>query len=385
MPGDRAGTGRVYDKTLNLGGAQQIKKSAFTPVVKEPTVKISRGTKPFPKPEMPAPGETRSLWQRAMDKVPKFTFVKTPAAPAVKEPLLPGPDFFEAAKAEGTSYTPRAASGLGLSSKRIDKLFEVTDTVTRLIAPPVIAPRSSVRYLPKVTNALIGGLKTTPLLFIGERQVSVPGQILRPVEIPAEVSKSAAAIVQVPIVKTITIPAAVNISGVAAETIRVPTPEIVSRPQVPPGFPIIDPMTLMLKKKKKEKRKASRLFSLQIRTKGQYVPVPGLMVKGKALARGERIARQTPIASFKVVPTSKFISAPDVKFKPSPFFFRSYELKKGKPVQLKDEYIQRRRRRIFSTGEVAGISWKGAAATRTLGGQRRRAARQSMWKRSPAW
>jgi len=340
-----------------------------------------------------------------------FGSIKSVASPKVvpvKPTLKLGPDFWEAAKAEGSVYRG-GGSAVGRS-----KTLMVSEDVRRLSIPnmePVknawtseqlkvikavekIQPQFSSPLSLKTIQVRIPTVKTissslnlyklSPMLLLQQTQLPIQETVQRPMADTLQIPQTSSATLQsTTLIPSLVVPQTTVINTITTPGIKFPSKTTIQAPEVPPLVPIIDPEQFMKKKKKKELKRGSRLFQTQVRVKGKYVALPGFAVRGKALKKGERAALSSPIASFKIVPTRRVIAAPETKYKPSSFFFRDYSIKRGKPAPLKDEYIQRRRRRIWSTGEVAGTSWKGGKAVNTRASRKRSMGRMSQWNRRP--
>ena len=97
-------------------------------------------------------------------------------------------------------------------------------------------------------------------------------------------------------------------------------------------------------------RAQSKAYRLLVKRFGKYKPM-GEFTRGRALMKGERIAKTTLAASFKLEPTSKLLNKKDIDFAVGREF-RSYKIKKGKKVPLMDEFIQRRGTRLGTRSEV---------------------------------
>lgn len=109
-------------------------------------------------------------------------------------------------------------------------------------------------------------------------------------------------------------------------------------------------------------KKLAPAFVPFVKRRGVWRPVGPPLPKPKAVRRGEYVAATTAAASFKVVPTTKMVPAPKRKYIPAAKIFRPYKIKKGVPIPLFDEWIQRKTRRIISKGEVQEISMVGVRA-----------------------
>jgi len=106
-------------------------------------------------------------------------------------------------------------------------------------------------------------------------------------------------------------------------------------------------------------RKTEQAYITKVKKGGKWVSRGPASTKGGALRRGAKIARETAVASFKVVPTKGKVKAKGNGFTPSTEVFRGYKVVKGKQVKMKDTYIQKRRTRIGTPGELREITKKG--------------------------
>ncbi len=98
-----------------------------------------------------------------------------------------------------------------------------------------------------------------------------------------------------------------------------------------------------------------RAYKAWIKRRGKWVPLAGIYTKAMAIRRGEKIAKRTLAATFKISPTAKFIKAIPEKYEPSPKIFRRYKIVKGKKVPLVEEWIQKAKFRLGTRGEVKEI------------------------------
>lgn len=139
------------------------------------------------------------------------------------------------------------------------------------------------------------------------------------------------------------------------------------------GYPLINittaPVTFVSEeettpaKKAKAKRKAPLTgLEVQVRRKGKFNPVsPFSYVPEEAAALGEKIVRSTAAATFKLKPSRKPLRRTGEK--PSPSFSRIFRPpKSGKP----GVFIQRKRTRISSPGELREIQRVGARTPRKI-------------------
>lgn len=89
--------------------------------------------------------------------------------------------------------------------------------------------------------------------------------------------------------------------------------------------------------------------------KGKRIYLSGIREKGSAIRYGEVYATKTLRATFGVKKTSYLITGKERLYTPSTKYFRSYKIRKGKPVTLYDTFIQRRGKRLAFSGEIGEI------------------------------
>jgi hypothetical protein len=77
-----------------------------------------------------------------------------------------------------------------------------------------------------------------------------------------------------------------------------------------------------------------------------------IVPRGKALSIAERRAKETLRATFGAEKTGLKIREKDINFKPEKKFFRSFRIKQGKKIPLKDTFIQKLGKRLSFRGEV---------------------------------
>lgn len=87
--------------------------------------------------------------------------------------------------------------------------------------------------------------------------------------------------------------------------------------------------------------------------KGIKKYLSGVTERGTALRKGEDIAKETLRATFGIERAGQ-IRGKETRYNPSNIF-RNYRIRKGQRVQLQDTYIQRRGKRLISTGEVSEL------------------------------
>lgn len=96
-------------------------------------------------------------------------------------------------------------------------------------------------------------------------------------------------------------------------------------------------------------------YKAYIKRGGQTREVPGIFSKGEALRVGERTALSSLAATFGIKKTGFKVKSKSPSYKVNTKLFRSFKIKKGKPIALTNEYIQRRGQRLSNLLEVAEI------------------------------
>lgn len=108
-------------------------------------------------------------------------------------------------------------------------------------------------------------------------------------------------------------------------------------------------------------------FLTLIKRRGKFISLPGIRTKGEALRFGERAAKNTLGATFKVKATKKLVLGKQTSYRPSSNLFRDYRISKGKRVYTPDTFIQKRGKRLSFLGEIEEIQ-----RSRKLKGGRRK-------------
>lgn len=117
-----------------------------------------------------------------------------------------------------------------------------------------------------------------------------------------------------------------------------------------PLIPLIELLTLeteipKISKEMKGKKKIKGWITM-VKKKGKYQPISQELPRHKAIQLGERVVLTTLAASFKIKKSKKEIEEEDKQYMPSPEQFRTYKITKGKPIQLEDEWIERKTHRL---------------------------------------
>lgn len=106
------------------------------------------------------------------------------------------------------------------------------------------------------------------------------------------------------------------------------------------------------KKSKGISQKGYKAFVLKGKKK---IYVSKVLPKGIALRKGEEKALKSLRATFGVEEVDKLIRGKDIDFKPRSDIFRSYRIKQGKKIPLKDIYIQKKGKRLATGFETKDI------------------------------
>ena len=99
-------------------------------------------------------------------------------------------------------------------------------------------------------------------------------------------------------------------------------------------------------------------YRVQVKRKGKFVFIGGLVPKSEALKIGSRFAMRTSARTFKLVPTKQFVMFPKTKG-PDLSQFRP-AIRKGKPVR--GLFVEKTRFAIDMPGEFKEITLKGLKA-----------------------
>jgi hypothetical protein len=137
-------------------------------------------------------------------------------------------------------------------------------------------------------------------------------------------------------------------SGGGSSYPRSPTsrPPSIKPPKVPPT---IFPKFKLKSSFGKGLTKGFRTFFIQ---KGKKKYLPGLTTRGQALRRGQEFTLKNLRATFGIEQGRKLIKGNGLDFKVRQDLFRGYRIRKGKRIALQDTFIQRRGKRLVTSGEV---------------------------------
>lgn len=262
--------------------------------------------------------------------------------------------------------------------------------------------------IPKPTVSLETAGRLIPRLppVLGQVRIGIPKAVIKPLAISVSPQKPLSRLSPISVGKFNLIPRIsplVSQSFITGERTAQRTSAVSITTQVPaqrqivvPVVPVVTPRTprrrlpqdnwiprfepepskVSRKRRQYFKPSVGRAYIPMLKVKGKYTPIGPAVSKGRAIWIGERAARKTAAASFKVIPTRKVVKSEPL-YNPNPYYFRSYKISKGKQVKLTDEFIQRRSKRISSFGEVGEISkkggayWKGRKRKKKTGGRQR--------------
>lgn len=102
-------------------------------------------------------------------------------------------------------------------------------------------------------------------------------------------------------------------------------------------------------------RNLKQLYDVFVKKGGKEVKIANDLPRNRALRFGARRVQNTLRASFTIKPDRKGTKKDIKKFTPSQKVFRDFKIVKGKRVQVKDTFIERRKFRLDSKSEVAAI------------------------------
>jgi hypothetical protein len=154
------------------------------------------------------------------------------------------------------------------------------------------------------------------------------------------------------------------------------TPRVAQQPQLIPQELLIPRFTRLMKRqvyygKKKPKKKMlkPRAFLVTTKKARKEVPISRIpLARGEALYLGQKVARATARASFRLRPVSaapRTLGLPSIEeSKLIGLGFRA-PMRRGRIVPTKDVWVQKRELRISHPGEVAQISMVGIKARKT--------------------
>lgn len=125
-------------------------------------------------------------------------------------------------------------------------------------------------------------------------------------------------------------------------------------PSIKPGFKFKPYLRIPKRERENVLSEPKESFRTFILKGGKKLYLSGIRPRGKALLYGEKEARTTLRATFGIEKTNKLINEQDLQFNPSTQF-RSYRIRKGKRIPLTNVFIQKRSKRLSSSGEKQEI------------------------------
>jgi hypothetical protein len=166
-----------------------------------------------------------------------------------------------------------------------------------------------------------------------------------PKEIPREVPREATKEVQKEVQKELQKELAKLLSKQTSKSIKNPTKELLFRRPSKKGSYLDSGFS-------RDNKKAQGIFGQGYKTyflsKGKKIYYPGIRGKGEALAFGQSKTLKNLTATFGVEKSNSIIKVTNNLFKPNSKLFRNYKIVKGKAVELKDVYIQKRGQRLYT-------------------------------------
>jgi len=148
------------------------------------------------------------------------------------------------------------------------------------------------------------------------------------------------------------------------EQLKQPEPQIqklVLKPRTKFQAPSLEyPFLFSLGSPAGNKKKLKRLlknpaFVSLVKRRNQWLSLGKPTTKTKAIIQGEKYARHTLGATFKVIQKGETEQLDLGNYNPNPSTFRSYKVSRGRRIPLTNEWIQKRRTRLGTIGEVKEI------------------------------
>lgn len=265
-----------------------------------------------------------------------------------------------------------------------------TGPATQLVTPPTLTPSIVSTIAPDIarqqlSNTLTGTLASGGLLDTSVASVSItkPSSVSLTTPSIAQETRFTELTFDRPVEKTIQQSISVTAPNLAVgtptttatriTTTQITTPTQVTQPsttQVTPGpTPFIPPTIITplppvrptLLSSAIAKVRAGAAYDVFVKGKGKFRKVGNDLPLGRALKRGATVTKSTTASTFKVIRDKKAsTNRKDINFRPSPTNFRDFRITKGRQVPLprgpdKFVYIERKRRRITTVGEQAGL------------------------------
>ena len=243
---------------------------------------------------------------------------------------------------------------------------------------PRYAPRIPSRFISPTTTTFFPIIKTEvlqapqikldlqqvikPISLIGVKPIVITGQVLRQFQAQAQDILQ----LQIPILRTGLIQRPILRQVQRPVQIQIQRPRITTTPFI--LFPTPS-RGRIISKKKKEFVPAYRTYIIK---RGKKVFLKGKYERGEAIKKGAIITRETIAATFGVQKKGKIkVRRRAPSFTPDPQRFRSYRIKKGKRIPLKDVWIEKAPRRLETKAEIAAVI-RGRRRKRKEGGRRLR-------------
>lgn len=212
----------------------------------------------------------------------------------------------------------------------------------------LLGPRVEVTAIPAtIQTGTVGQvLQPAEILQTQQTQQAVLTQTAQ-VQAPRLVQPPRTTTQQVPLIATV------------PTTITIQTPQLTQPPTTPTTRrTILPPSKIVSKKPVTKVVEFAEGYRVLVKRRGKFVALPGIFAKSKAIRKGERVARETLAATFKVERAGKRLrTVRDRFYAPAPTAFRSYKVVKGRRVPLIDTWIQRRGKRLGTRTEVGEIQF----------------------------
>ena len=268
------------------------------------------------------------------------------------EPQIPKP----------TSKSPQPPLGLfpELSIKAPFKTLTPIAAGASLLFPRY-APRIPSRFISPTTTAFFPIIKTEvlqrPQIKLGLQPVIRPISLtgIKPIVItgqaPRQAQAQAQAIsqLQIPLLRTALIQRPILQQ-------RQVQRQVLRRPLITTTPFILFPTPSPERKISKKKKKFVPAYRTYIIKRGKKVFLKGKYERGEAIKKGAIVTRETIAATFGVQKKGKIkVRRRAPSFTPDPQRFRSYRIKKGKRIPLKDVWIERAPRRLETKAEIAAV------------------------------
>jgi hypothetical protein len=266
------------------------------------------------------------------------------------EPQIPKP----------TSKSPQPPLGLfpELSIKAPFKTLTPIAAGASLLFPRY-TPRIPSRFISPTTTAFFPIIKTEvlqrPQIKLGLQPVIRPISLtgIKPIVItgqaPRQAQAQAISQLQIPLLRT----------GLIQRPIlqqRQVQRQVLRRPIITTTPFILFPTPSRERKISKKKKKFVPAYRTYIIKRGKKVFLKGKYERGEAIKKGAIVTRETIAATFGVQKKGKIkVRRRAPSFTPDPQRFRSYRIKKGKRIPLKDVWIERAPRRLETKAEIAAV------------------------------